>query len=233
MSLQEYYAARAPEYDRVYHKPERQHDLRAIEQWVREQFVGARVLEIACGTGYWTQFIAIARSRATRDNVIFEFGDAYAPGRNARGHDAAFAGFWLSHVPVARRGDFLCALHAALEPGAKVVMLDNLFVAGSSSAISERDADGNTYQIRQLSDGTKHRVLKNFPSRSELLSLAQRSGHRATVIRWQYYWAMQYFTDAGRGHSIGGSSKGRTSDFDSGNRGSNPRPPTTRGHRVR
>jgi SAM-dependent methyltransferase len=56
--MQAYYAARASEYDRVYRKPERQADLRAIEQWVPSRFVAARVLEIACGTGYWTQFIA-------------------------------------------------------------------------------------------------------------------------------------------------------------------------------
>ncbi len=34
-ALQSYYAARASEYDRVYLKPERQPDLRAVEQWVR------------------------------------------------------------------------------------------------------------------------------------------------------------------------------------------------------
>jgi demethylmenaquinone methyltransferase/2-methoxy-6-polyprenyl-1,4-benzoquinol methylase len=56
--MRDYYAARAPAYDSVYMKPERQTDLRAIEQWVASRFVAARVLEIACGTGYWTQFIA-------------------------------------------------------------------------------------------------------------------------------------------------------------------------------
>ena len=33
-AMQGYYAARAPEYDRVYLKPERQADLRAIEAWL-------------------------------------------------------------------------------------------------------------------------------------------------------------------------------------------------------
>ncbi len=50
--LADYYRRRAASYERVYHKPERQADLRAMEAWVRERFVGRRVLEIACGTGF-------------------------------------------------------------------------------------------------------------------------------------------------------------------------------------
>ena len=58
-----YYSARAPEYDRVYTKPERQSDLRAMQQWLPAQLSGRRILEVACGTGYWTQFVApVARS---------------------------------------------------------------------------------------------------------------------------------------------------------------------------
>jgi ubiquinone/menaquinone biosynthesis C-methylase UbiE len=209
--MQSYYAARAPEYDRIYLKPERQADLRAIEQWVRAQFTGASVLEIACGTGYWTQFIAavaarvratdltpqtlrIAEGRVINANVEFLIGDAYAPAQYAGQFDAAFAGFWFSHVPIARQDEFLSALNAALDPGAKVVLLDNRFVEGSSSAISEQDADGNTYQIRRLGDGTTHRVLKNFPSEAQLLSLARRAGNDARITQWQYYWAMEYVT---------------------------------------
>jgi hypothetical protein len=44
--MQDYYAARAPEYDRIYLNPERQPDLRSIEQCVREQFAGSRVLRM-------------------------------------------------------------------------------------------------------------------------------------------------------------------------------------------
>jgi demethylmenaquinone methyltransferase/2-methoxy-6-polyprenyl-1,4-benzoquinol methylase len=210
-SLQRYYAARAPEYDRVYLKPERQLDLRAIELWVRESFAKTRVLEIACGTGYWTRHIAavaacvratdltpetlaIAKRRVAATHVEFVIGDAYAPARSAGQFDAAFAGFWFSHVPISRRDEFLRNLSAALGPGAKVALLDNRFVEGSSSAIADRDAEGNSYQLRRLSDGTNHRVLKNFPSEAELLSVAQCAGRNARVTQWQYYWALEYVT---------------------------------------
>ena len=53
-SMARYYAQRAAYYERVYFKPERQADLRQMEAWVAAHFSGRRVLEIACGTGWWT-----------------------------------------------------------------------------------------------------------------------------------------------------------------------------------
>ena len=107
--LQSYYAARASEYDRVYQKPERQSDLRQIEQWLPAVLSGATVLEVACGTGYWTQFIVpvasavvaldsspetlrIAHERVVASNVRFQVGDAYALAQVGRSFSAAFAG---------------------------------------------------------------------------------------------------------------------------------------------
>ena len=207
--LQSYYAARAAEYDRIYRKPERQADLRAIERWLPPKFAGARVVEIACGTGYWTQFIApsaaqllaidaaaetlaIAKTRVPEGKVDFVLGDAYALPRDIGPFDAAFAGFWFSHVPKARRREFLLGLAARLEPGAKVVLLDNRYVEGSSTPLSAQDADGNSYQTRQLDDGSTHEVLKNFPTESELQELMVGLGERAAFTAWQYYWAFEY-----------------------------------------
>ena len=126
--LQAYYAARAEEYDKVYEKPERQADLRLIERWLPAVLSGKTVLEIACGTGYWTRFIApvamsvvaidsaqetlrIARERVPAGNVRFEVADAYALAPHRGGFDAAFAGFWFSHVPLERRREFLRGLN--------------------------------------------------------------------------------------------------------------------------
>jgi len=52
--LPRYYAQRAAEYERVYAKPERQHDLAAMRAWLPHWFAQRHVLEIACGTGWWT-----------------------------------------------------------------------------------------------------------------------------------------------------------------------------------
>jgi ubiquinone/menaquinone biosynthesis C-methylase UbiE len=208
-SLKHYYAARAREYDRVYAKPERQNDLRYLEVWLPTVFSGRRVIEVACGTGYWTQFIApkathvvaidatqetlgIARKRVAARNADFLVADAYSLPDQLGRFDAAFAGFWLSHIPRSRIACFLDHLHARLEPGAAVVFLDNLYVEGSSSPIAEWDDQGNSYQSRILADGSSHRVLKNFPSAEDLVKSIARIGENPRFQRLDYYWVLQY-----------------------------------------
>ena len=53
-----YYAKRAASYEDVYAKSERQDDLPVVRDWVRNAVAGHRVLEVACGTGYWTEQLA-------------------------------------------------------------------------------------------------------------------------------------------------------------------------------
>jgi SAM-dependent methyltransferase len=207
--MEAYYTSRAAEYDSVYLKPERQRDLRAIERWLPPRFANAAVLELACGTGYWTQFLApaasrivgldaspetlqVARSRTLGENVTFVVGDAYDVPQSLGSFGAAFAGFWFSHVPIARRGGFLRGLNASLSHGSKVVLLDNRFVAGSSSPISETDGEGNTYQVRKLKDGSTHRVLKNFPTEEELHGSLASAGRHGRLTTWEYFWAFEY-----------------------------------------
>jgi ubiquinone/menaquinone biosynthesis C-methylase UbiE len=212
--MQGYYAARASEYDRIYLKPERQADLRKIESWLQRSIAGGSVLEIACGTGYWTRFYApacsrvvaldsapetldIARKRAP-ETVSFIVGDAYRIPPQAEKFDAGFAGFWWSHMPLGRISEFLHGFHALLRPGAKVIFLDNRFVEGSSTPISGRDSEGNTYQARRLDDGSIHRVLKNFPTREGLQQALSPLADNVQYYEWDYYWAVEYALAAPR-----------------------------------
>lgn len=211
--MRAYYAARAPWYDAVYGKPERQADLRRIEAWLPARFTGRDVLEIACGTGYWTQWLAgsarsilaidaapetlaIARTRVQGSRILFEPGDAYALEGWAGRCDAAFAGFWFSHVPKSRRAAFLGALCAVLRPGAPVVLLDNRYVPGSSTPVSEIDADGDGWQSRRLADGSRHRVLKNFPTAAELDSALAGLATAGAWVQWDHYWAYAFRTSS-------------------------------------
>ncbi len=204
-----YYAARAPEYDRIYQKPERQADIADLRERLPSLFAGKRVLEIACGTGFWTQFIApttramvaldaapqtmaIAAQRVAADKVRFVTGDAYVLPSDLGTFDAAFAGFWFSHVPQARQREFLQGLGAVLQPGALVVLLDNRYVPGSSTPIAQTDANGDNYQLRPLDDGSKHRVLKNFPTQARLRQLLDGLGDVPVLTELAYYWVLQY-----------------------------------------
>ena len=209
-SMRQYYAQRAQVYERVYHKPGRQRDLRAMESALVVPFAGRHVLEVACGTGWWTphgarlaaswlatdlnpETLAIARAKVMPASVRFAAVNAYTlAGLEGLTFDAAFAGFWWSHVPLARLVDWLTLLHSRLDSGAQVMLLDNRFVAGSSTAISRRDDEGNTYQQRTLDDGSVHEVVKNFPSRDGALA-AIGDGVRDIVWREHtHYWVLSY-----------------------------------------
>lgn len=210
--LASYYAQRAAEYERIYAKPERQADLAALRQRLRGLLAGRKVLELACGTGYWTEVIApaaaqvtaidvneevlrIARSKRYPENrVRFMHGDCYAPPDTGRSHDALFAGFWWSHVPLGRVDAFLAAATQSVAPGALVAFLDNRYVEGSSTAVARRDADGNSYQLRRLDDGSTHEVLKNFPTESELIRRAARRGRSAHVDLYAHFWLLSFRT---------------------------------------
>ena len=207
-SLQTYYALRAAEYERIYAKPERQQELRALESWLPLQFAGRRVLEIACGTGWWTphaardalawlatdindETLAIARTKSVPACVRFARADAYAlTGLRGAPFDAAFAGFWWSHVPRARLSAWLQTLRGQLQPRATVIFLDNRYVEGSSTPISRSDADGNTYQQRALDDGSTRDVLKNFPTREEAMQAIDVPARDADWIESAHFWML-------------------------------------------
>jgi len=210
--MQAYYAQRAAYYERIYLKPERQHELREIEAWLPGCFAGRDVLEVACGTGWWTphgardcrswlatdlspETLAIAREKSLpAGKVRLATVDAYAlDGVAALGpFNAAFTGCWWSHVPLQRLDGWLAQLHALLAPGSLVVMLDNSYLQSQSTPLTRRDEAGNTYQDRTLDDGSVHEVLKNFPTPEDAIA---RLGPRAHGAQWTahaHYWVLQY-----------------------------------------
>ena len=205
-----YYSARAREYERVYAKPERQAELQVLRSVIPAFFSDRTVLEVACGTGYWTQYIAeSARTicatdlsqdtlemaklkQLNSDRVRFAIADAMALPMDLGLFDSAFCGFWWSHISRKAIPAFLTSLHARLVPGAKVVLLDNLYVEGSSTPISRRSDDGDTYQQRLLSDGASYEVLKNFPTEGELRSDLDVGALRVRYTSLQYYWYVEY-----------------------------------------
>lgn len=209
-SLVDYYRRRAQEYEAIYAKPERQADLAFLRQHIPERLAGRRVLEVACGTGYWTVLVArsaasvvatdagdepmlVARGKDYGSHPVrFELADAYALAPALGRFDAALAVFWWSHVPRSRIGAFLASLHARLEPRSRVLLMDNRYVEGSSTPVHERDAEGNTYQVRRLADGSANRVLKNFPSEAELRADLSPYASSISYRELAHYWLLEY-----------------------------------------
>ena len=204
--MEGYYAARAGEYEAVYAKPERQADLAELKDWLARRARGRVSLEVACGTGYWTAIaaataraivatdanaepLAIARAKALGAHVTFRTADANALPRFARRFDCGMAHFWWSHVPRPRIGAFLAHFSARLSRRASLLLIDNRFVARSSTPIARRDRDGNTYQIRTLRSGARYEVIKNFPRRREIDAALRTVCSHCEVRELAYYWA--------------------------------------------
>lgn len=210
--LSTYYERRAPHYDAVYDKPERQADLRRLQELLPPILADRAVLEVAAGTGYWTQYVATAartvlatdfnpapleiaaRRNYMRQNVRFQRADAFALDQLDGSFDAAFAGFWWSHLLHSDTSRFLQGLCARLQPASRVVMVDNRYVEGSNRPVSRTDDDGNTYQRRDLPDGSTHEILKNFPAEADLLAAVRPFATDAEVVQLEYYWLLTFTT---------------------------------------
>ncbi len=207
-----YYKERAPVYDRVYGYPERQTDLRFLESYIAESYTGREVLEIAAGTGYWTQPISrTAKSILATDREVAQVDellkrhyecpvdtliqDAYQMDRlvdEGMSFSGAFAGLWLSHVPKERLTAFFTSLHQCLSPGSRVILIDNSAAQCDRFPITSTDKNGNTYQSRVLGSGATHKVLKNFPTLEELKQTTEPFGEFQNYVDLENFWLFQY-----------------------------------------
>lgn len=205
-----YYKHRAKEYEKIYIKPERQSELRLAEQTIQDIFLNKKVLEIACGTGYWTEklsttahsivatdineaVIEIAKAKLyPKNNVSFKIADFFD--LDTLKHESLFGGFIWSHITLQDLNHFISKINSLVESDGTVVLMDNNYVEGSSSAITETDSFGNTYQARQLEDGTSHKVLKNFPTKEVVLQLLAGKVREIEFINLKYYWILKYKT---------------------------------------
>lgn len=169
-----YYRRRASEYDATAYG-----DVEAarerIARLVGQMNPSGRVLEIACGTGLWTEAIAgladtvtaidaapeavaIARERVGPGNVTFQVADVFT-WTSADRYNVIFFSAWLSHVPAARLEGFWQMLRGLLAEGGRVLFIDEhvdesgkeAWVPGAGEIVE-----------RRLRDGTKFRIVKNF-----------------------------------------------------------------------
>ncbi len=189
MSLEDdvtrYYTERASVYDVTagYADSEAEKLRGPIKKRFKEIFRGHKVLEIACGTGYWTTVIGEtaasvlgidnnrpsleqARKRCTHQpDVRFQFADAYTLEGVPGGFDAAFGHGWWSHIPKQNIRTFLTALHRKLIPGAVVLFNDQLPYNGF---YRKQDKGGNIIEQRILPNAHSFMIVKNFPSEDEI-----------------------------------------------------------------
>lgn len=204
-----YYKLRAQEYEAVYQKPERQADLIEIRQYLSQQFSQKHLLEIACGTGYWTQILAsstksilatdinpevlvLAKQKDyPNNNVTFQIQDIDRLAPPVSSFEGLFGGFILSHISRTQWQAFFSTCLSQIKAGSELLFLDNRYVEGSSTPISRKDQGGDTYQSRTLNSGQGFEVMKNFPVEEELKKLLIKSTTEWEWINWRYYWLLK------------------------------------------
>lgn len=185
-----YYRARADEYDEWFYRRGRYDrgpdlnrrwfdEVAQVEAALDAAALGGDVLELAPGTGIWTQrlaglarsltvvdaspeMLALCRARVASDHVSFIQADLFS-WQPARRYDAVFFGFWLSHVPRERLDAFLALVAAALRPGGALFFVDSRREP-TSTAVDHRLPEAAEAQTltRQLNDGRSFRIVKNF-----------------------------------------------------------------------
>lgn len=212
--MQSYYAKRAKEYESIYHRddPTRQQELGIITKALQKACRKKNVLEIACGTGYWTErashtakhitatdavaeVLAIAKAKSYDCPISFQLADAYNLPFTDVLFDAAVANLWFSHIPKAKVDDFLKGLHEILQKGSIIFMADNVFQKGVGGTLIEKPGDENTYKLRTLEDGTTHEVLKNYSTKQQLHDIFSQYDHNLSangIFYGQCYWYVMY-----------------------------------------
>jgi demethylmenaquinone methyltransferase/2-methoxy-6-polyprenyl-1,4-benzoquinol methylase len=202
-----YYRARAPEYDEWFLRRGR-YDLGAEQnaRWRAEldEVVRAlsafgprgRVVELAGGTGFWTELLArtadeltvvdaspeslrINRGRVGDARVRYVEADLFA-WQPDRAYDAVVFAFWLSHVPPARFDGFWDLVARCLSPGGRAFFVDNL--NPSSTAHDHRLLQpGEVTVTRELNDGRQFQIYKLFYRPDDLARRLEERGWRADV----------------------------------------------------
>jgi 2-polyprenyl-3-methyl-5-hydroxy-6-metoxy-1,4-benzoquinol methylase len=184
----EYYQARANEYDewffrqgRYDHGPEHRtawfSEVALIEAALHQELQSGEVLELACGTGLWTQHlvrqhsrvvaldaspeaIAINRRRVQSSVVEYVVTDLFTWQPEAR-FDAVFFSFWLSHVPRIEFERFWAKVGASLQPNGRVFFIDSL-LEQASTARDHAPVDQSGLVKRRLNDGREYKIVKIF-----------------------------------------------------------------------
>jgi SAM-dependent methyltransferase len=174
-SQREFYDLRAPDFGDETVPDRRVSGHMAIDQaraLVEEFAPTGDVLELACGSGSFTRELVrhartvtavdgsprmLERNRRELDDDRVTYVNAdifdWRPGRR---YDAAFFGFWLSHVPPATFDEFWALVRSSLRPGGRVAFVDeddrgarndDIHLVGNVPAAPRTLRDGRTFDV--------------------------------------------------------------------------------------
>lgn len=212
-TLAEYYSKRAKEYDEVYHRPDkiRLQEQKILAESITQTFRGKFVLELACGTGFWTKhliksakkvlatdyslnMLEIASSRLSKNSgIILLQTDAYHPPTSIPKFNGAMANFWFSHILKSQVSKFLNTLHSKLSKKSVVLFADAIYIQGLGGELLIKDKYNNTYKRRILKSGEQFDILKNYYSKEDLRGIFERYSNKVEIKYLTNFWIVKYY----------------------------------------
>ena len=205
----DYYNERAPEYEEAYTigtgtasipDPEVfRTEARELAGIVRS-FGSGRLIDLACGTGYWLPFYADQCSHITlfdqsekmlgecgtkvdrlglADRCVLRRGDFFEYDVGSATYDRALVGFFLSHLEESEGPLLFETLRRMLGSAGRFLILDSAWSAERAKYNQKIER-----QERRLNDGTRFEIYKRYSDRSDIHAWASR--HDATV-RIEYF----------------------------------------------
>ncbi len=209
-----YYQARAPEYDawalregRFDRGPRERAkwfaDVAKLERALDRFHPSGRVLELACGTGQWTERLMRYADELTAVDASEEVLDLNRQRvgqgvrhihadlfdwKPERTYDVVFFSFWLSHVPPERFRQFWNLVGTALAPRGRVFFIDNLASPEAAELDPEHPGPDEGSVVRHVSDGRAFRVWKVLHRPRQLAADLAELGWDATAHRTGHFF---------------------------------------------
>ncbi len=205
-----YYDRRATEYEQIYYRDnvERRKEIDDEAARLQELATGRDVVDIACGTGYWTTRLAATAKQVTAvDRSIAMIREALKkPYRHPTSFvqadlnwlplgdgqfDLTCLGFWFSHHPRQEYNQLFDLVRRLTASGGQIWLVDNNPSAeGPTMESTGRDSYGNNYKRRYLDNGTEFIILKNYFEQSELEKIFSEQFRIERLTYREYYWAV-------------------------------------------
>ncbi len=218
----EYYRARAGEYDEWFLRQGRyDRGAELNRQWfvevtrlrsaLRSFQPTGHVLELACGTGLWTQqlirhadrltavdaspeILELNRARVRSRKIRYVRADVFDWHPEAR-YDMVFFGFWLSHVPPERFESFWQLVRSCLNDHGRVFFIDSLYEPTSTARDHRLNAPQSTTATRRLNDGRVFDIVKIFYKPAELEARLKTLGWSVKVDGTGQYFLYGHTSD--------------------------------------
>jgi demethylmenaquinone methyltransferase/2-methoxy-6-polyprenyl-1,4-benzoquinol methylase len=194
-----YYNERAPEYEEAYTLGTGTASIQDSSVFTGEarilssivgRHLSGRVIDLACGTGFWLPHYAGACSAITlfdqsermldecrkkvtgdglADRCVLLQGDVLEHQFPAASYDCALVGFLLSHLADAQEALLFSALKKMLVPSARFLLLESAWSPERAKVNVKADQ-----QERRLNDGTAFQIYKRYFDRDDVREWQRR-----------------------------------------------------------